>query len=96
MSLYNKYYLLYTSIAYGDCRPQVTIDYVNNSGLEDYWTYHSQDIGRAGTGYINDYNGNFVLIHDDLDMNGNRMPISLNHVFNSNRTRTIGYGVSNL
>lgn len=75
-------------------RPQVTIDYINNSGLEDYWTYHSQDIGRAGTGYINDYNGNFVLVHDDLDMNGNRMPISINHVFNSNdRNSDVGYGL---
>ncbi len=91
---YNEYYSSDTSTTYGDYRPQVTINYTNNSGLEDYWTYHSQDIGRAGTGYINDYNGNFVLIHDDLSMNGNRMPVSLDHVFNSNdRTTEIGYGL---
>lgn len=90
---YNEYFSANTSLAYEIYRPQVTIDYVNNSGLESYWTYHSQDLGRAGTSYLNDYNGNLVLVHDDLEMNGNRMPISLNHVFNSNnRERNIGYG----
>lgn len=36
-----------------DCRPSVLITYLNNSGLEDYWGNHSQDVGRAGTGYVN-------------------------------------------
>ena len=36
-------------------RPRITIQYVNNSGFEDYWTYHSQSVGRAGTGFVNDY-----------------------------------------
>ena len=26
-------------------------DYVNYNGLEDFWTYHNQNIGRAGTAY---------------------------------------------
>ncbi|MGY0374216.1 polymorphic toxin type 8 domain-containing protein [Clostridium sp. JNZ J1-5] len=74
-------------------RPTATIYYTDSTGLENYWTYHSQNIGRAGTGYVNDYNGNLVFIHNDLSMNGNRMPTSLNHVFNSNnRNISIGYG----
>jgi hypothetical protein len=64
-------------------RPQAQISYVSNSGLESYWTYHSASAGRAGTGYTNDYTGNVVFIHDDLSMNGNRMPVSINHVYNS-------------
>jgi len=71
--------------AYADKRPQVIIRYVNNSGLEEHWTYHSQEVGRAGTGYVNDYNGNLVFIHNDLSMNGNRMPVSISHVYNSNQ-----------
>lgn len=72
-------------------RPSASIFYVSNAGLEDSWTYHSQDVGRAGTGYINDYNGNLVYIHNDLDMNGNRMPVSISHVYNSNDlSATIG------
>lgn len=76
-------------------RPQVTVYYVNNSGLEGYWTYHSQDVGRAGTGHVNDYTGNLVFIHNDLSMNGNRMPATINHVYNSNdnsKDKDIGYG----
>ncbi|KPU45384.1 tRNA(Glu)-specific nuclease WapA precursor [Oxobacter pfennigii] len=74
-------------------RPQITIYYVNNNGLESYWTYHSQDVGRAGTGYVNDYTGNLVFVHNDLSMNGNRMPVTINHVYNSNdKGADIGYG----
>ncbi|MBM7570649.1 DNRLRE domain-containing protein [Aquibacillus albus] len=78
-------------------RPEVTIQYVNHSGLENYWTYHSQDVGRAGTGYVNDANGNLVFIHEDVSMGGNRMPVTINHVFNSNdrkedRNEDKGYG----
>ena len=35
--------------------PFIYINYRNTSGLEDYWTYHEQNVGRAGTGYVNDY-----------------------------------------
>ena len=65
-------------------RPRAAIVYVNYSGLENYWGYHSASAGKAGTGYTNDYNGNLVFIHDDLSMNGNKMPVNIKHVFNSN------------
>lgn len=32
---------------YQDMRPRIDISYVNYSGLEDYWTYHSQDAGKS-------------------------------------------------
>ncbi|MBM7871480.1 RHS repeat-associated protein [Clostridium pascui] len=90
---YNEFLSSDCSDAYASSRPQIVIQYVNNSGLEDYWTYHSQDAGRAGTGYINDANGNLVFTHNDLTMNGNRMPVSISHVFNSNdRASSMGYG----
>ncbi|CDM67294.1 Hypothetical protein CM240_0115 [Clostridium bornimense] len=74
-------------------RPLVQFQFINACGLESYWTYTTQDIGRAGTGYVNNYNGNLTLIHDDLSMSGNRLPISINHVFNNyERTKNIGYG----
>lgn len=69
---------------YTGARPKVQIKYVNNSGLEDYWTYHSQDVGRAGTGYVNDYNGNLVFTHNDIALSGSKLPINLSHVYNSN------------
>lgn len=74
-------------------RPRIMITYVNNSGLENYWTYHSQNAGRAGTGYVNDYNGNVIFIHEDTGMDGNRMPVSIRHIFNSNeKGNNIGLG----
>lgn len=89
---YNEFLSSDTTIEAG--RPRITIQYVNNSGIEGYWTYHSQNVGKAGTGYVNDYNGNLVFIHDDLNMNGNKMPISLTHVFNSNNKDVkSGYGL---
>lgn len=93
LSGYMEFFSSDVSGAYKEGRPQVTFYYVNNSGLENYWTYHSQDVGRAGTGYVNDYNGNLVFIHNDISMGGNRTPVTINHVFNSNeRNEDMGYG----
>ncbi len=81
----------YASFISSDCgnqyinaRPVALIQYRNNSGLESYLTYHSQDVHRAGTGYINDYDGNLVFQHDDLSMTGNKMPALIKHFYNSN------------
>lgn len=73
--------------------PSVYFSYVNNSGLQSYWTYHSQSVGRAGTTNINDYNGNVIHVHDDVSMSGNRLPTVIKHVYNSNdRGVDIGFG----
>lgn len=91
---YDEFYSSDCSSAYVYARPSAAIYYVNNSGLESYWTYHSQDVGRAGTGYVNDYNGNLIFTHNDTSLNGNRMPVSISHVYNSNdRAGSIGYGL---
>lgn len=47
-------------------------------------SYHVQDLGRAGTVYTNDYNGNLVWVHDDLTTPGERMPVTIRHVYNTN------------
>jgi len=74
-------------------RPVVTIVYRNQTGIEDYLSYHTQNIGRAGTVYTNDYNGNLVLTHQDASTPGSRFPVSINHVFNTNdKNIDIGYG----
>ena len=81
------------SDTYSYIRPVVEFFYVSNSGLENYWTYHSQSIGRAGTSYVNDYNGNLILAHEDIAMTGNRLPINIKHIYNSNDFESnIGYG----
>ena len=82
-----------TSSAYVNGRPIITITYRNQTGLENYLSYHTQDAGRAGVIYTNDYNGNLTLIHSDLSTPGTRLPISIYHVYNTNdRNVNIGYG----
>lgn len=75
-------------------RPKILLEYVNVSELEDYWTYHSANAGRAGTAYVNDYTGNVVLVHNDVSIGGNLTPIVINHVYNSNNStfNDIGFG----
>ncbi len=85
---YKEYYSADTSSTYQSYRPVVTMVYVNNNGLESYWTYHSQNVGRAGTGYTNDSNGNLVFIRQDTFGTGNRMPVSVSHVYNLNDRAT--------
>ena len=65
-------------------RPVAQIAYNTAIGLEDYWSFDSVDLGRSGTAYVNDYNGSLTYVHSDLAMTGNRLPISLGHVYNSN------------
>ena len=66
----------------GDLYPFGSFYYRNTSGIEDYWSYHEQSAGRAGTGYTNDFTGNQVFVHDDASTTGNRLPISVSHVYN--------------
>lgn len=85
--------------AYKDYRPVIQYNYINNSGLESYWTYHSQDVGRLGTGYINDYNGNLLFVQPLTSDTGNRMPVNISLIYNSKQKNnkdingdTLGFG----
>ena len=77
-------------------RPQLEIIYRNNNGLESYWDYTSASAGRAGTGYVNTYTGNLVWTRSDLGFGGNRMPVSISHVYNlgdkASNVFGMGYG----
>ena len=77
-------------------KPTVTLYFRNNNGLESYWDYTASSAGRAGTGYINDYTGNLVWIRGDIGFGGNRMPVSINHIYNANDNQNnmfgMGYG----
>lgn len=52
--------------------PSGVFYYRDAAGLEDYYSYHEQSVGRAGQGYINDFNGNLVFVHSDAKTSGNR------------------------
>lgn len=80
-----RFYSCNISSTNDDLYPTIIVQHTNNIGLEDYWTYHSIDNGRSGVSSINDYNGSLVHIHPDIVMNGNRMPISVSHVYNMDK-----------
>ncbi len=74
----------FVSSEFGTIRPNLTIVFRNNNGLESYWDYTTQNAGRAGTGYINNYTGNLVWVRHDMGFDGNRMPVSISHIYNAN------------
>lgn len=86
------------SCNYGDdpTDPALVIMYRNNNGLESYWDYTTVSLNRAGTGYINNFTGNLVWVHEDIGFGGTRMPVSIRHVYNLNdanrNTYAQGYG----
>ena len=73
--------------------PPLTIVFRNTNGLESYWDYTSSSAGRAGTGSINDYTGNLVWTHNDIGFGGNRMPVSISHIYNANDSATNNFGL---
>jgi RHS repeat-associated protein len=74
-------------------RPLLVITYRNNSGIEDYLSYTSMDLGRSGGASVNNYNGNLVYTHTDVSLPGNRMPMTISHVYNADQKASqVGYG----
>ena len=73
--------------------PSVCILIRNNNGLESYWDYTGSSAGRAGTGYVNLYTGNLVWVHEDMGFGGNRMPVSIRHIYNANDAAVNYYGL---
>ena len=73
--------------------PFFSVIYINTTGLEGNWTYHSQDVGRAGAGSVNAYTGNLAFTRTDATISNREMPIEIEHVYNTNdKDRDIGYG----
>lgn len=66
----------------GYYHPHITVRYLNNKGLESRWTYHEQNLGESGTGYVNDYTGNLVLTVPLAETAGELMPASVSLVYN--------------
>ena len=73
----------FCSSDFGSDRPILEIKYFTANGLEDYWDYTSSSAGRAGTGNVQNYSGNLVWVHNDIGFDGNRMPVSISHIYNA-------------
>ena len=64
-------------------QPYFVLEYASLAGLESYLTYDHQSAGLAGTGNVSLVNGNLIFSHADTAMNGNRLPVSVTHYYNS-------------
>lgn len=92
----NGYRMFYSANAtYVSDAVQTIIQYVDTAGLEGNWSYQSMDARRAGTANVNLFTGNLVVSRDDVGTSGNRMPVSISHVYNAvNKDDTdMGYGM---
>ncbi len=65
-----------------DYYPVIVIDYRNNKGYEDYWTYTGFSAGGA-VGSVNDYTGNAVVQIPLASSVSEIMPVSLSLVYNT-------------
>ena len=90
----NTYFEFFSS-DHAYAKPYVLINYVSLAGLEDYLAYETQSVGRAGTGYVSIYNGNLIFEHQDTDCNGNLMPVSVSHFYNSCYKGSDAFGAGN-
>ncbi|HEY8365098.1 MAG TPA: DNRLRE domain-containing protein, partial [Haloplasmataceae bacterium] len=74
-------------------KPYIKIGYIDRSGLNDYWTYTSQDLGNAGVGYVNDFTGNLLITRNDYIGTSDFMPLDLTFIYNKDKhNENIGYG----
>jgi len=73
-----------------DIEPVVSIQFISATGLEDYFSYETVDMGRAGAGYVNHFNGALTYVQPVAEMGGERMPVAASLIYNSNHDRSHG------
>ena len=67
---------------------------MGHAGVESWWTYEQTGAGRVGTAHVDLFNGNLVFAHGDTAMDGNRMPTSVTHYYNSCLASADAHGCS--
>ncbi len=63
-------------------RPKLFINYRDETGLENYWSYTPQSHSE-GTGYINNHNGNLTWVLPQVSFNSGVNGFTLSHIYNS-------------
>lgn len=66
----------------GGDKPLITLGYVADAGLADYYTYESLPISNDSDAYISHNSGNLTFIYNDYN-DGNLL--NLSHIYNANR-----------
>jgi len=81
-------YVAFATVNYQNAEkcPSITISYRDTKGLDSRWSYNTQSAGAAGAGAVNLFTGNLVFVHDDITTNGEILPLTVSHVYNSHYT----------
>lgn len=61
----------------------IVLDYVDMSGYNENYSYHTQSAGRAGTGYVNDFTQQLSVIRDDINIADNNFPVTIGMIYDS-------------
>lgn len=61
----------------------MVVTYENICFKSDVYRSHTHELGRLGTGSINVCKGDLIIESTDFAWSGNRMPVTIKHVFNS-------------
>jgi len=70
--------------------PFISIVYICTTGLQPFFSYETVSMGRAGTAHINHQSGGLTVTHPTLQLDGERMPVGLSHVYSSNHDQSPG------
>lgn len=74
---------LYGSAYGGDYAPQFAITYESAYGVNTSYRTHTHELGRFGQGSIDLQCGSLMFDSEDFAWAGNRMPVTIRHLYNS-------------
>ena len=64
--------------------PQLMVKFSEkNIGYKNYYSFLTNDIGNAGQSNVNLASGNLFLVNSDISLEGNLLPLSINHYYNN-------------
>lgn len=74
---------LYGSSYGGEYAPKIIITYESSYGVNTSYRTHTHELGRFGQGSVDLQCGNLMFESEDFAWAGNRMPVTIKHLFNS-------------
>ena len=75
--------MLYGSAYSGTYAPQFIVTYESSYGVNTAYRTHTHELGRFGQGSIDLQCGNLMFESEDVAWAGNRMPVTIRHLYNS-------------
>ena len=79
----NNYIKLYGNVYGATKGPQLLITYESTYGVNTSYRTHTHELGRFGQGSIDLQCGNLMFESEDFSWGGNRMPVTVKHLYNS-------------